>query len=143
METRGIITIEEKTVVLPDAEVWMTTGEIAGLFYVRGVSVRDCTASRLLVHAVPYNDDGEAAPRQPVFSHLSFERLTLTGRGLRDGSFENVEPIELAGFDAPGHELRDVVLDGITVENETGTMTLPVQYCRGLTIRDLTCVARK
>ena len=109
----------------------------------RGVSVRDCTASRLLVHAVPYNDDGEAAPRQPVFSHLSFERLTLTGRGLRDGSFENVEPIELAGFDAPGHELRDVVLDGITVENETGTMTLPVQYCRGLTIRDLTCVARK
>ena len=90
-----------------------------------------------------YNDDGEAAPRQPVFSHLSFERLTLTGRGLRDGSFENVEPIELAGFDAPGHELRDVVLDGITVENETGTMTLPVQYCRGLTIRDLTCAARK
>ena len=111
--------------------------------YVRGVSVRDCTASRLLVHAVPYNDDGEAAPRQPVFSHLSFERLTLTGRGLRDGSFENVEPIELAGFDAPGHELRDVVLDGITVENETGTMTLPVQFCRGLTIRDLTCTARK
>ena len=111
--------------------------------YVRGVSVRDCTASRLLVHAVPYNDDGEAAPRQPIFSHLSFERLTLTGRGLRDGSFENVEPIELAGFDAPGHELQDVVLDGITVENETGTMTLPVQYCRGLTIRDLTCAARK
>ena len=49
----------------------------------------------------------------------------------------------MAGFDAPGHELRDVVLDGITVENETGTMTLPVQYCRGLTIRDLTCAARK
>ena len=40
-------------------------------------------------------------------------------------------------------QLRDVVLDGITVENETGTMTLPVQYCRGLTIRDLTCAARK
>ena len=39
METRGIITIEGKAVVLPDAEVWMTTGEIASLFYVRGVSV--------------------------------------------------------------------------------------------------------
>ena len=39
METRGIITIEEKTIVLPDTEVWMTTGEIASLFYVRGVSV--------------------------------------------------------------------------------------------------------
>ena len=87
----------------------------------RGVSVRDCTAPRLLVHAVPYNNDGEPAPSQLMFSHMSFERLTLTGRGLRDGGFENVEPIELAGFDAPGHELRDVTLDAVTVENETGT----------------------
>ena len=39
METRGIITIEGKAVVLPDAEVWMTAGELASLFYVRGVSV--------------------------------------------------------------------------------------------------------
>lgn len=111
--------------------------------YVRGVTVRDCTAPRLMVHAVPYNNDGEPAPSQPVFSHMSFERLTLTGRGLRDGGFENVEPIELAGFDAPGHELRDVTLDAVTVENETGTLTLPLQFCRGLTIRDLTCTARK
>ena len=39
MNTRGIITIEGKSVVLPDAEVWMTAGELASLFYVRGVSV--------------------------------------------------------------------------------------------------------
>ena len=39
METRGIITIEGRSVVLPDAEVWMTAGELASLFYVRGVSV--------------------------------------------------------------------------------------------------------
>ena len=39
MKTRGIITIEGKAVLLPDAEVWMTTGELASLFYVRGVSV--------------------------------------------------------------------------------------------------------
>ena len=39
MNTRGIITIEGKAVVLPDAEVWMTAGELASLFYVRGVSV--------------------------------------------------------------------------------------------------------
>ena len=39
MDTRGIITIEGKPVVLPDAEVWMTAGELASLFYVRGVSV--------------------------------------------------------------------------------------------------------
>ncbi len=39
METRGIIKIGNRSVVLPDAEVWMTTGELASLFYVRGVSV--------------------------------------------------------------------------------------------------------
>ncbi|WP_346712603.1 MULTISPECIES: lipofamily protein [Bacteroidaceae] len=39
METRGVITIENRTVVMPDAEVWMTIGELANLFYVRGVSV--------------------------------------------------------------------------------------------------------
>ena len=39
MDTRGIITIEGKAVVLPDAEVWMTAGELASLFYVCGVSV--------------------------------------------------------------------------------------------------------
>ena len=39
METRGIITIENRSVVLPDAEVWMTTGELVSLFYVRGVSL--------------------------------------------------------------------------------------------------------
>lgn len=38
METRGVITIENRTVVMPDAEVWMTIGELANLFYVRGVS---------------------------------------------------------------------------------------------------------
>lgn len=38
MEKRGIITIEGRTVVIPDTEVWMTAGEIASLFYVRGVS---------------------------------------------------------------------------------------------------------
>ena len=60
METRGIITIEGKVVVLPDAEVWMTTGEIAGLFYVRGVSVEAAIRKlkkdgiRTAVHAGAY-----------------------------------------------------------------------------------------
>ena len=62
METRGIITIEGKAVVLPNAEVWMTTVEIASLFYVRGVTVeaairklrKERTASRTAVHAGAY-----------------------------------------------------------------------------------------
>ena len=108
---------------------------------VRGVTVRDCKAPRLMVHAVSYNDDGAPADTQPVFSHLNFERLTLTGRGLKDGQWKDVDPLELAGFDAPGHELRDVVLDDIRVEARA--MLLPLQSCRGLTIRNLTCLPRK
>lgn len=38
-KTRGIISIETKTVVVPDMEVWMTAGEIAELLHVRGISI--------------------------------------------------------------------------------------------------------
>ena len=57
METRGIITIEEKTVVLPDAEVWMTTGEIASLFYVRGVTV-EAAIRKLRKDGIADGEDG-------------------------------------------------------------------------------------
>lgn len=60
MEKRGIITIEGRTVVLPDAEVWMTAGEIASLFYVRGVSVE---AAIRKLHKDGIVDGGESCRR--------------------------------------------------------------------------------
>lgn len=50
--------------------------------YVRNIFVQDCVAPRVMIHSVPYNDDGVPAPAPPVFAHFRFEHVTLTGLAL-------------------------------------------------------------
>lgn len=45
----------------------------------RDITVRDCRAPRVLIHAVPYNNDGTPAPQPPKFSDFTFTGVTLTG----------------------------------------------------------------
>ena len=78
--------------------------------YVRNVAVRDCTFPRLLIHSVPYNDDGIPASEQPYFEDFRFERLHLTGQKQEHGTVESVAPIEIDGFTAPGHKIKNVLL---------------------------------
>lgn len=78
--------------------------------YVRNVTVRDCTFPRLLIHSVPYNDDGIPAPEPPYFEDFHFERLHLTGQKQEHGTVESVAPIEIDGFTAPGHKIKNVLL---------------------------------
>lgn len=107
--------------------------------YVRGVTVRDCKAPRVLIHAVPYNDDGEAAPTPPVLEHFTFAGLTLTGRALNSKcEWKDVSPVELSGFEGPGYALRDVNFDGLTITAKAPR--LPLQYCCDVTLRGVTCL---
>lgn len=107
--------------------------------YVRGVTVRDCKAPRVLIHAVPYNDDGEAAPTPPVLEHFTFAGLTLTGRALNSKcEWKDVSPVELSGFEDPGYALRDVNFDGLTITAKAPR--LPLQYCCDVTLRGVTCL---
>ena len=76
----------------------------------RNVTVRDCTFPRLLIHSVPYNDDGIPAPEQPYFEDFHFERLHLTGQKQEHGTVASVAPIEIDGFTAPGHKIKNVLL---------------------------------
>ncbi len=48
--------------------------------YVRNISVRDITASHVMIHSVGYNDDGEGSKTPPVISDCHFERMHLLGR---------------------------------------------------------------
>ncbi len=106
--------------------------------YVRGVSARNCTAPRVMIHTVPYNDDGEAADKPPVFEQYNFEDLTLTGRALYSkGEWKDVSPGALAGFEEAGHALRDVNFDGLTIT--AASPRLPLQYCSDVTLRGVTC----
>lgn len=106
--------------------------------YVRGVTVRDCISPRVMVHSVPYNDDGTPAPDAPVLTHMTFERLTLTGRALGpDHNWQDVAPIELAGFAQPGHEIKDVLFRDITITAQEPA--LPLKLCSDVSFTNLCC----
>lgn len=106
--------------------------------YVRGVEVRDCITPRVMMHSVPYNNDGVPAPHPPVLENCRFARLTLTGRMLdHDSVWNEVAPIELAGFAQPGYALRNVTFEDITITAPAPALHL--QYCAGVSLQNITC----
>ena len=107
--------------------------------YVRGVTVRDCITPRVMLHSVPYNDDGVPAGAPPKLEHCFFERLTLTAEVLdHDRSQHDAAPIEIAGFDKPGYEIEDIVFKDITITKPS--VALPLGLCKGVTLSNLACV---
>ena len=107
--------------------------------YVRGVTVRDCITPRVMLHSVPYNDDGVPAGAPPKLEHCFFERLTLTAEVLdHDRSRHDAAPIEIAGFDKPGYEVEDIVFKDITITKPS--VALPLGLCKGVTLSNLACV---
>lgn len=107
--------------------------------YVKGVHVSYSTLARVLMHSVGYNDDGIGAPTVPVFSDCTFEELTLTAKQYgKDEKHVPCEAIYLAGFDVPGHEIKNVKFKNITVDGgESIRQTLYLQCCDGVTIENI------
>ena len=103
--------------------------------FVRGVTVRDCTLPRILMHAVTYNDDGIGAEHPPVFEKCSFERLYITGRALeaRD-TWTDVPPVQLIGFDEPGYEIHDIRIADCTIAAKT---PMHIELCTNLTLQNV------
>ena len=90
--------------------------------FVRNVQLIDCTVARVLMHAVPYNNDGVPAPTQPVIENCRFDRVRILGRSLDHDHITTVCPaIELEGFEQPGHEIRSVEFhDCVLAEGNRG-----------------------
>ena len=88
----------------------------------------------VLVGGVPYNDDGSPAPEPPYFESFRFERLHLTGQKQEHGAVETVAPIEIDGFTAPGHKIKNVLLSDCTLPQSA-----ELRFARydGLTISNL------
>ena len=106
--------------------------------FVRHFSVRDCRVARVLMHSVGYNDDGVPAPTQPLFEDFHFERLRILGQKLdKEGVVSAVPAIELEGFSAEGHEIRNVSFDDCVLAK--GNLGLRLQRCAGLSFRNLLC----
>lgn len=111
--------------------------------YVRNVRVRDCTAARVLFHSVGYNDDGVGAPEPPLFENCCFERMRILGEYFgHESEWVECEALELAGFDEPGHELRNITFRDITIgsERRSRPQTISLQYCENITLERVKCL---
>lgn len=76
--------------------------------YVKNVTVADCQLLKITIFsAVNYNNDGAAAPEPPVFENFVFRNIDLSKALTK-------EPvININGFKAEGHKLKNVVFDAI------------------------------
>ena len=102
--------------------------------FVRNVSVRDCVLPRFIVQAVPYNDDGEGSLVPPVFSDFRCERVHFTGWGRNYWEKEDhaLPVIDLAGFDQPGHEVKNAVFVNCTAERDA---EIRLRHCRDVSVQ--------
>ena len=112
--------------------------------YVRDIHVRDCKVPRIMFHSVGYNDDGIGAPVPPIFEHCSFEGLSISGEYYDRHKDERgyCDVIELAGFDEPGHELKDIVFRDVILgqEGQSRKQTLTLQLCQNITFERISCL---
>lgn len=81
--------------------------------YVKNVTVADCQLLKITIFsAVNYNNDGAAAPEPPVFENFVFRNIDLSKAGIK-------EPvIDINGFKAEGHQLKNVVFDAIKLPGD-------------------------
>lgn len=108
--------------------------------YVRGISVKNCSTSRLMFHSVGYNDDGVSAGIPPVFENCLFENVQITGSYLdHEHEWHDCDALELIGFDVPGHELLNVRIKDVTLGKADAPrrQTITLQACEGISIENL------
>ncbi len=115
--------------------------------YVRNISVRDITASHVMIHSVGYNDDGEGSKTPPVISDCHFERMHLLGRYLDNNAgkneWHNCPSILLCGFDVPGYELENISFKDIEMEDPVeGTDSIHIEYSKNLSFENMSSCPR-
>ena len=111
--------------------------------YVRDIHVSDCALPRILFHSVGYNDDGISAGVAPVFENCSFENITLKGVFYdRDKNYISCDAIELCGFDEPGHELKNIEFNNVTLGDgeHPVTQTISLRLCENISFKNIKCL---
>ncbi len=114
--------------------------------YVKDVEVRDCTISRIMFHAVGYNDDGIGAKHPPLFENCTFENLHLLGEyQAADEPAEPCSAIELMGFQETGYEIKNILFKNILLQRllNKGHQTIQLQFCQNITLQNFTVREKK
>lgn len=110
--------------------------------YVRDIHVSDCHTSRILMHSVLYNDDGErVSPHPPVFENCLFERVYIQGHytdqhDFEGGGIKESPAIELYGFDEEGYEIKNLKFKDIVIEDRK-VQSICMQHCKGISFESI------
>ena len=110
--------------------------------FVSNISVHNVITSRIWLHSVGYNDDGEGWNTAPVFEDCSFKNVTIYGRSLdHESNWNDCDAIELSGFDEPGREVKNIIFEDITLgkRDDSRRQTFSLQRCTGVQIKNLQC----
>ncbi len=110
--------------------------------YVRNVHVSRCTVSRVLMHAVGYNDDGIGAPEAPIFSDCTFQDVRICGEALEYGTYKRIpcNAIEMVGFDGNHHSVQNIRFTNVVIGNgrESVPQTVSLQMLKNISFENLT-----
>lgn len=110
--------------------------------YVKDIHVTDCKTSRILMHSVLYNDDGErVAKHPPIFKDCIFERIHIQGcyndqHSFEGGGIKEAAAIELYGFDESGYEVQNIKFKDIVIEDRK-IQTISMQHCKNVNFENL------
>ena len=108
--------------------------------FVQDVHVRDSVVSRVMFHAVKYNDDGIGAEVPPVFADCTFENLNILGEYLaEDESVQPCSAFELIGFDVDGYEIKNILFRDILLQRRVheGRQQIDLAYCSNITLQNI------
>lgn len=80
--------------------------------YVKDVLILDSIAPKILLHSVPYNNDGEPSKVKPIIKNIKIKNLLL------DNPNNQEAIIEVIGFDK-GNKMENISLSNITISSLT------------------------
>lgn len=103
--------------------------------YVRDVRMRQCKTSRIMIHSVEYNDDGEGSDVPPVFENMEFRDVQLVDRfdpnTVSGGSVGDLGcDIDVRGYDVPGYEARNIAFHNVEFAIASDRKTSDEDYMR-------------
>lgn len=111
--------------------------------YVRNIQVRDCKTSKIMIHAVGYNDDGIPAKTPPVFEDCVFENMEIGGEILEtDRTWSPDAAITVHGFDVQGYAAKDVTFRNITIvgRKKNKEQQFSLKDCENITLERIRCL---
>ena len=110
--------------------------------YIKNIDVRYVRTSRIQIHSVPYNDDGESSDTPPLFSDCYFENIYIAGKRVRhDGVLAACDAVTVEGFETPEHFVKNIKFKNIELASGMGdgSQTLSLRRCEGISFENIYC----